>query len=586
MYGNDNYGNSENNNESGGIFSGSQNFANGAVESQTLESTINENVIKESVINENAVSESEPAGNYFNILDEEIKQTVEMPYRNESMTQSYVAAQPMPVAQEAVTSAEEPAASVQESVTGTQEPAASAPESITSIQESAASVQEAPTSTQQSVASKSAWEQAPIRNGSENVSKQEHPEKKFGLMQKIMLCVSLGLLFGIFAGFGFYGVVQATGAAQIISDSVPEPDKAQNPQIKDEDDEVQDTDQPLIQPALSNIVYNNGLYDVSPIVKQVMPAMVSIINNYTEVSYFWGQTYKEPVSSSGSGIIVAENGQELLIVTNQHVVADAEQLLVTLIDNTEVEAKIKGVDADMDLAIIAINLNDITDETRSAIAIAELGDSDELEMGEPAIAIGNALGYGMSVTVGHISALDRAIELDDGSVRKFIQTDAAINPGNSGGALLNGSGQVIGINSNKIGGSSIEGMGYAIPITAASPIIADLMERQTRNKVSDSNRGYMGITPQDVTDQIAQMYGMPKGVYVVSVSEGSGAESAGMKKGDVITKFDGNRISSNADLQEVMQYYAVGDSVKVVVMRPENGEYVEHELKVSLGERP
>jgi serine protease Do len=182
--------------------------------------------------------------------------------------------------------------------------------------------------------------------------------------------------------------------------------------------------------------------------------------------------------------------------------------------------------------------------------------------------------------------LDREIELEDGSERSFIQTDAAINPGNSGGALLNAAGEVIGINSNKIGGTSIEGMGYAIPITAASPIIADLMERQTRNKVDESEIGYIGITYQDVTDQIVSMYGMPKGVYVVSVAEGSGAEAAGIIKGDVITKFDGEKISSFSDLQDVLQYYAVGDTAKITVMRPENGEYVQREFTVTLGERP
>ncbi|MDE6702027.1 MAG: trypsin-like peptidase domain-containing protein, partial [Acetatifactor sp.] len=343
---------------------------------------------------------------------------------------------------------------------------------------------------------------------------------------------------------------------------------------------------PQIQQAGSNIVYTGAQTNVSAIVKEVMPAMVSIINNYTEVTSFWGQTYRENLSASGSGIIVARSDTELLIVTNQHVVSDAEQLLVTLIDDTQVEAKIKGMDADMDLAVIAINLEDLDDKTLDDISIATLGDSDNLELGEQVIAIGNALGYGQSVTVGYISALDREIELDDGSIRSFIQTDAAINPGNSGGALLNAAGEVIGINSNKIGGSSIEGMGYAIPITAASPIIADLMERRTRNKVADSDIGYLGIGPQDVTDQISLLYGMPKGVYIASVQEGSAAENAGMVKGDVITKFDGNKITCYADLQTTLQYYASGDTVKVTVMRPENGEYVERELTLTLGKKP
>lgn len=434
-----------------------------------------------------------------------------------------------------------------------------------------------------STARTSTWTQAPVQHTGGKGEKPEHEEKKMGLGQKIMLSISLGLFFGIFAGIGFYGVTQAADAVQRKTPEIID-EISEDPQTESE--AIEEDDAPLIQQAGSNVVYTSSETNVSEIVKNVMPAMVSIINNYTEVSNFWGQTYREELSSSGSGIIVSQNDDELLIVTNQHVVSDAEQLLVTLIDETEVEAKIKGMDADMDLAVIAINLEDLSDETKEAIAIANLGDSDSLELGERVIAIGNALGYGQSVTVGYISALDREIELEDGSVRSFIQTDAAINPGNSGGALLNAAGEVIGINSNKIGGTSIEGMGYAIPITAASPIIADLMERQTRNKVAESEMGYLGISYQNVTDQIVQMYGMPKGVYVVSVTEGSGAEAAGIVKGDVITKFDGNKISSYDDLQSVLQYYAVGDTVKVTVMRPENGEYVERELTLTLGERP
>ena len=411
--------------------------------------------------------------------------------------------------------------------------------------------------------------------------------KKGHTFQKLLLSLSMGLLFGIFAGVGFLGVTQATAALQkstpvaaemtepvgIAEVIQPEPGTAleESAAVGQED---------------AKVIYTTAQTDVSSIVKEVMPAMVSIENNYTQVTTFWGQTYREDLTSSGSGIIVAQNDEELLIVTNQHVVADADKLEVILNDDSKVEAKIKGTDKEMDLAVIAINVNDLTPETKAAISVASLGDSDQLELGEQVIAIGNALGYGQSVTVGYVSALDRKIDLEDGSQRSFIQTDAAINPGNSGGALLNAAGEVIGINSNKIGGSSIEGMGYAIPITAASPIIADLMERQTRNKVENGEVGYMGITYQDVTDQIAQMYDMPKGVYVVAVQEGSGAEAAGIMKGDVITKFDGDRISSFEDLQSVLQYFTAGDTVKVTIQRPYNGEYVERELEITLGRRP
>ncbi len=428
------------------------------------------------------------------------------------------------------------------------------------------------------------WTQAPLRNMGEQGKESGSKEKKLGLAQKIMLSISLGLFFGIFAGIGFYGVRQASNAMQQNeSEAVSGANKEDVPGIS----EIEENTTPPLQQAASSVVYTGAGTNVPEIVQDVMPAMVSIINYYTErTSSFWGQVYEEEIPASGSGIIVGKTDTELLIVTNNHVVDDANRLEVTLIDGTETEAKIKGKDVDMDLAVIAIALNDLTEETREAIAIATLGDSDNLQLGEQVIAIGNALGYGQSVTVGYISALDRELEMDDGSIGTYIQTDAAINGGNSGGALLNAAGEVIGINSAKIGGYAVEGMGYAIPITAASPIIADLMERQTRNKVSESEMGYLGIEPQNVTDQIVQMYGMPKGVYVLSVLEGTGAEAAGMIRGDVITKFDGNRISSFADLQEVLQYYAVGDTAKVTVMRPEHGEYVEHELTLTLGEKP
>lgn len=434
-----------------------------------------------------------------------------------------------------------------------------------------------------SPAQNTTWTQAPVRKAEEQDKASKAGEKKLGLMQKIMLSISLGLLFGIFAGIGFYGVKQAQNSMQPNnSQAVTESEQKNTVNSGSEANET-----PLLQQASSSVVYTNGGTNVPRIVKDVMPAMVSIVNYYTErVSSFWGQTYEEEIPASGSGIIVGRTDTELLIVTNNHVVEDANRLMVTLIDGTEVQAKVKGTDADMDLAVIAIALSDLTDETINAITVATLGDSDNLELGEQVIAIGNALGYGQSVTVGYVSALDRELDMEDGTVGTYIQTDAAINGGNSGGALLNAAGEVIGINSAKIGGYAVEGMGYAIPITAASPIIADLMERQTRNKVAAADMGYMGIEPQDVTDQASQLYGMPKGVYVVSVASGSGAEAAGMVRGDVLTKFDGNKISSYADLQNVLQYYEIGDTVKVTVMRPEFGEYVSHELTLTLGARP
>lgn len=418
-------------------------------------------------------------------------------------------------------------------------------------------------------------------NGNEP-NKSSH--KKGGFGHKLLLSISLGLFFGLFAGIGFYGVTQATGMLQ-KDDAKVEASATAN-SVADVNSTAEKESQSGIK-----LTSNNNITvvesDVSDVVDAVMPAMVSIVNKYTETSQIWGQTYSEEKQGSGSGIIVAENDSELLIVSNNHVVENADQLTVTFIDGTEAQAHIKGLDADMDLAVIAVALNDISDETKNNIAVATLGDSDSLKLGMPVIAIGNALGYGQSVTTGIVSALDREITFSDGSTGKFIQTDAAINPGNSGGALLNVNGEVIGINSSKIGGSVVEGMGYAIPITSASPIIADLMERQTRtDKVATENMGYMGISLQEVNSQISNMYNMPQGIYVVSVEEGSAAQTAGIMNGDIITKFDGSKITSYADLQNVLQYYAAGDSAKITLMRPENGQYVQYDLDITLGSRP
>lgn len=310
------------------------------------------------------------------------------------------------------------------------------------------------------------------------------------------------------------------------------------------------------------------------------------------MSYF-GQMLESESTAAGSGIIVGESDTELLIVSNYHVIQDADKLVVQFVDGAEAEAQMKGSDPEMDLAVIAVPLDKVNADTKNAIAVAALGDSDSLTVGEPAVAIGNALGYGQSVTVGVISALDRIIDISNtGEIRtdtedgaKFIQTDAAINPGNSGGALLNMKGEVIGINSNKIGGSAVEGMGYAIPISAAKPIIEDLMLRETRMKVSEDNKGYLGISPLTVVEQMTEDYGMPKGVYVSQVFEGTGAEAAGIVKGNIITEFDGNKINSSEDLLRVMEYYSVGDTVQVTVMHGSPDGWESKEVTVTLGRR-
>jgi serine protease Do len=239
----------------------------------------------------------------------------------------------------------------------------------------------------------------------------------------------------------------------------------------------------------------------------------------------------------------------------------------------------------MDLAVIAVSLDSLSSDTLSKITVATLGDSDALVVGEPAIAIGNSLGYGQSVTLGVISALNRSVELSDGSSGTFIQTDAAINPGNSGGALLNVKGEVIGINSNKIGGTAIEGMGYAIPISAASPIIADLMLKETKNKVAEDERGYLGISGISVTEDVSEAYGMPEGVYIAQVYEGTAAEAAGLQKGDIITAFDGDTITSMDALQKELEYYAKGDTVEITVMTSGIGGYIEKTVSLTLGNK-
>jgi len=410
----------------------------------------------------------------------------------------------------------------------------------------------------------------------------KNSKKHGGYFRKAMVSVSLGLFFGLFAGIGFYAVQQGTGMLKTGTDTAVVGEVAS--------EAATESSQSTPQLA-TNVTYVES--DVSDVVEKVMPAMVSIVNNFTETANVFGQQYTQEEAASGSGIIVGKTDDELLIVSNNHVVESADTLTVTFIDGSEAQAQVKGLDSDMDLAVIAVSLNDLSDDTKNAITVATLGSSDDLKLGEPVIAIGNALGYGQSVTNGIVSALNREITLENGSTGlengstgTFIQTNAAINPGNSGGALLNMNGEVIGINSNKIGGTAVEGMGYAIPITSASPIIADLMERQTRTKVAEDEVGYIGISLREVTSQISQMYNMPEGIYVVSVEEGSAAANAGIMKGDIITKFDGSSISSYSDLQKTLQYYAVGDSVTVTVQRPQNGEYVSIELNLTLGSRP
>lgn len=324
--------------------------------------------------------------------------------------------------------------------------------------------------------------------------------------------------------------------------------------------------------------------DVSNVVDEVMPSIVSINNKFIYETNFWGRSYEEESEASGSGIIIGENEEELLIATNNHVIEGAEELKVKFIDGSDVVANVKGADADNDIAVIAVKFADMDEKTRDVIVIASIGDSDALRVGEPAIAIGNALGYGQSVTTGVISALDRKLEIEDGKFSEgFIQTDAAINPGNSGGALLNVKGEVIGINSNKIGGASVEGMGYAIPVSRALPIIDNLKTKKTKDAVAGNDKGYLGISGQAVSNEMVDIYGFPEGVFVYEVYEGTGADKGGIRKGDIITKLEGTTVKTMQALQDNLSYYEAGEEVEVTVARAnEDGAYDELTIKVKL----
>jgi len=332
--------------------------------------------------------------------------------------------------------------------------------------------------------------------------------------------------------------------------------------------------------------------DVSSVVENVMPSIVSITNmSVQEVQNYFGGTSKQESESAGTGIIISQNDSELLVVTNNHVVAGSDTLTVTFADGNSVEANIKGTDSEYDVAVVAVPLDSISEDTKKAISVATLGDSTELKVGEPAIAIGNALGYGQSVTTGVISALNRSVsetdqttgETTESSV-KLIQTDAAINPGNSGGALVNASGEVIGINSSKLVGDSVEGVGYAIPISDVSDLIENLMNQETKTKVAEADQGAIGIKGMSVSTEYSQQLNMPEGVYVSEVTKGGGAEKAGMTRGCIITGINGTKVSSMDDLQEQLQYYAKGDEEELTIQVPQsNGEYQEQSVTVILG---
>ncbi len=331
--------------------------------------------------------------------------------------------------------------------------------------------------------------------------------------------------------------------------------------------------------------------DVSAVVEKVMPSIVSITSmSVEEVQSYFGQRYQQKSEGAGTGIIIGKNDTELLIVTNNHVVSGSDELTVSFDDETSVEAYIKGTDANYDVAVIAVPLETISKDTMSAISVATLGDSTKIKVGEPAIAIGNALGYGQSVTTGVISALDCSVSTTDEktgetqeSSAKLIQTDAAINPGNSGGALVNVNGEVIGINSAKLIGTNVEGIGYAIPISDISDLIQNLMNQETKTKVDEADRGMIGISGISVSDAFSQQIEMPSGVYVIEITDGGGADKAGMTKGCIITAINGSGVDSMDALQEQLEYYAKGETVTLTIQVPQtNGEFKEQTIDVTL----
>ena len=432
-------------------------------------------------------------------------------------------------------------------------------------------------------------------NGKKPSSKNKKAAK---LAKKIGAIALSAVLFGGVAGGTFQAVNHFAGSTTATATTTTAQQTTSNSSL-------------LKAAATSSSSTSTGTMDVSTIAKNAMPSIVSITNqsvqevqNYFSMFGYGAQTPQtEETTSCGSGIIIGKNDTELLIVTNNHVVEDADTLSVSFVNNQVCKANIKGTDADNDLAVIAVPLSEIPDDTMSSIAVATMGDSDSVEVGEQVVAIGNALGYGQSVTTGIISAANRVIDSDsssDGSSdgttadtsstdttgKTYLQTDAAINPGNSGGALLNMKGEVIGINSSKYSDTTVEGMGYAIPITAVQDRLDDLMNRQTREKVDESEKGYLGISCATVSSDVSEAYGIPEGVLVTDVASKSAAEKAGIKANYVITKIDGQSISSAEELTEKLNYYAVGETVPITYEYLKDDAYVEKTVDVTLMENP
>lgn len=405
-------------------------------------------------------------------------------------------------------------------------------------------------------------------------------EKKFGKTGKFVgKCVAAGLIFGLVSSVTFSGVTGLVGkntnqsAAASTTTSSEKTALLSTASGNGTNDNVSTN---------SDTTGTTTALDVSGVVSAVMPSIVSINSTFESEGNYFGTSGE--YSGAGSGIIVAQTDGTMYIATNNHVVSGATKVTINFYgdEDNEVEAEVKGTDSSNDLAVLSVNISDIPSDILSNLKVATLGDSDSVQVGQTAIAIGNALGYGQSVTTGVISALNRKVTIDN-ETYTLIQTDAAINPGNSGGALLNADGQVIAINSAKFSDTQVEGMGYAIPISTAIPIINELISREA---VSDDEASYLGIAGIDVSDSVSEVYGMPEGVYISQVIDGDAAKTAGIQEGDILTEFDGHSISSMSELKELMQYYAAGTTVDVKVERAENGQYTEKTISVTLSKKP
>ena len=393
----------------------------------------------------------------------------------------------------------------------------------------------------------------------------------------------VGRAFGLVASAAVFGLV--AGGVMVGVNNVASSYVGTNTKTKADDITIGSQDNAKSESTAAPAT-NLSSMDVSTIVDKAMPSVVSIYGKeeVTQNSFFGPQSYE--AQSSGSGIIVGKTDSELLIVTNNHVIADTTSLEVEFSDGKKAIASVKGGDSDNDVAVVAVKLSDMGEDTLSRISIANIGDSDNVKVGQGVVAIGNALGYGQSVTVGYISALNREVKTEGGTSRNLLQTDAAINPGNSGGALLNMQGQVIGINSAKYSDTAVEGMGYAIPISTVKDLIKELSSKETRTVVAQENQGYLGIQGKDIDEEMAKAYDMPQGIYVYKVVEGGAAASSDLKAKDIITKFDGQSVRSMEELKNMLTYYESGRKVDLTVQRlDDSGKYVEKTVSITLGKR-